>query len=140
MKHTQKPAVLTFLLFAVATLAWGAQSTSQSSSVSKQSAATSHSAKPAATPHEQPATFISGNDPDYSDSAREHHIEGTVVLSVNVNEKGKVTAVKVVNSLEKSLDRRSMKAVKRWKFAPATVDGKPVASQFNVSVDFRLNE
>lgn len=87
----------------------------------------------------EPAKFISGTDPDYSESAREHNIEGTVILAVKLSAKGKVTSVKVVNSLESSLDKRAMNAVKHWKFAPATLDGKPVPSEFNVSVDFRLN-
>lgn len=89
--------------------------------------------------HREPARFLSGNDPDYSDSAREHHVEGTIILAVALNEKGKVKSVKIVSPLESSLDRRAVNAVKHWKFAPATLDGKPVASEFNVSVDFRLN-
>jgi protein TonB len=136
MNHKHKAAIIAFLPLAVASLAWTAQTTPQSPSAPKQIPAASEAAK---TPQKQPAAFVSGKDPDYTDSAREHHIEGTVILSVKVNEKGKVTAVKVINSLEKSLDRRAMNAVKHWKFAPATMDGRPVASQFNVSVDFRLN-
>lgn len=82
--------------------------------------------------------FVSGRDPEYTDSAREAHIEGTVILTLTVNEKGKVTAVKVQNGLDKGLDQKAVKAAKRWKFEPAMVNGKPVASDINVSVDFRL--
>jgi protein TonB len=82
--------------------------------------------------------FISGRDPEYTESAREARIEGTVILTLSVNEKGKVTAVKVQNGLDKGLDQKAVKAAKKWKFEPATENGKPVATDVNVSVDFRL--
>ena len=82
--------------------------------------------------------LISGHEPKYTEAAREAKIEGTVILTVNVNEKGKVTAVKVKNSLDKGLDRNAVSTVKHWRFTPATVDGKPVTTEVNISVDFRL--
>jgi len=84
--------------------------------------------------------FISGKDPNYTDSAYNAKIEGTVILAVGINEKGKVTSVKVKSPLDKGLDRNAMKAVKKWKFQPATVDGNPVATEVNISVDFRLRD
>jgi len=36
------------------------------------------------------------------------------------------------------LDEKAIEAVKNWKFEPAMKDGKPVAVQINVEVDFRL--
>jgi TonB family protein len=86
----------------------------------------------------KPPKFISGSDPKYTESARDARIEGTVILAVNINEKGKVTAVKVRNSLDKGLDRKAISAVKKWKFEPAMLDGKPVSTEVNISVDFRL--
>ncbi|HYH00636.1 MAG TPA: energy transducer TonB [Terriglobales bacterium] len=84
------------------------------------------------------AKFISGRDPGYTDAAREARIEGTVILTLTVDEKGKVKTVKVHSGLDKGLDKNAVNAAKKWKFEPATVDGKPVASEINVSVDFRL--
>lgn len=102
----------------------------------QQTAATQAPASQA--PQKTPPRFVSGKEPGYTESARAAKIEGTVILAVNINEKGKVTAVKVLNSLDKGLDRKAINAVKKWKFEPATVDGKPVATEMNVSVDFRL--
>lgn len=82
--------------------------------------------------------FVSGRDPEYTDAAREARIEGTVILTLSIDEKGKVTAVKVQNGLDKGLDRNAMKAAKKWRFEPARENGKPVATDVNVSVDFRL--
>lgn len=139
MKLTEKLAVLVLSLpLAVAPLSSAVALNPQSSS--KSATAAPETMTPEATEGKQPAKFLSGTDPDYSESAREKHIEGTVILAVTVNEKGKVTSVKVVNPLESSLDRRAVKAVKHWKFSPATLGGKPVAAEFNVSVDFRLTQ
>lgn len=86
-----------------------------------------------------PPQFLSGKDPQYTEDARNANIEGTVILTVKINEKGRVTNVVVKNSLEKGLDRNAVKAVKHWKFEPAKVNGQPVATETNVSVDFRMN-
>ena len=65
-------------------------------------------------------------------------IKGTVLLAVAINAGGTVDAVKVVCSLEPSLDQNAVDAVRQWKFTPATKDGEPVPVQIEVSVGFRL--
>lgn len=81
---------------------------------------------------------LSTPDPQYSDSARQAKITGTVILAVAVNARGAVDAVKVVRSVEPGLDQNAMDAVKQWKFTPATKDGKPVAVQIDMMVEFHL--
>jgi periplasmic protein TonB len=140
MKHTAKLAVSLSLLLTTALFARVGQNHQQSPTPNQTATVTSpENPKTEVAPRKEPAKFLSGTDPDYSESAREKHIEGTVILAVTLSEKGKVRSVKVVSPLESSLDRRAMKAVKHWKFTPATLDGKPVPAEFNVSVDFRLN-
>jgi len=46
--------------------------------------------------------------------------------------------VKVVKSLEPSLDANAIEAVKSWKFAPATKDGRPVAVAMRLEIDYKL--
>jgi outer membrane biosynthesis protein TonB len=46
--------------------------------------------------------------------------------------------VKVVKSLEPSLDANAIEAVKTWKFAPATKDGRPVAVAMRLEIDYKL--
>jgi TonB family protein len=36
------------------------------------------------------------------------------------------------------LDQKAVEAVRKWKFEPAMKDGKPVAVQISVEVNFRL--
>jgi TonB family protein len=81
---------------------------------------------------------ISAPDPEYSESARKAKINGTVFLALAINSGGTVDAVKVVRSVEPGLDQNAMDAVKQWKFTPATKDGKPVAVQIDVTVEFKL--
>jgi periplasmic protein TonB len=76
--------------------------------------------------------------PEYTDKARKQKINGTVVLTMVVTEEGKVRDVKVTKSLDRGLDKQAIAAVSTWKFEPGTKDGKPVAVQVPVEVDFRL--
>lgn len=81
---------------------------------------------------------LSVPDPEYSESARQAKINGTVFLAVAINARGTVDAVKVVRSVEPGLDQNAMDAVKQWKFTPATKDGKLVAVQVDMTVEFKL--
>lgn|SRR5208282_935428 len=63
--------------------------------------------------------------------------DGTVVLSLVVGTDGLPHEIKVDRPLNPELDEEPMKAVTKWRFDPATQDGKPVAVQINVEVTFR---
>ncbi|HWC16858.1 MAG TPA: energy transducer TonB [Terriglobales bacterium] len=76
--------------------------------------------------------------PDYSERARKKKISGTVIISVVVDTKGAVRDVKVERVLEASLDEQAIAAIKQWKFEPATRDGKPVAVQVSIEINFNL--
>jgi len=77
-------------------------------------------------------------DPDYSEEARKAKYQGTVVLWLIVGPDGRPRDIKVQRSLGMGLDQKAIEAVKNWKFDPATKEGKPVAVQINVEVNFRL--
>ena len=77
-------------------------------------------------------------DPEYSDDARKHRVHGEVVLAVTVEADGTTSNIKVEESLKPDLDQNAIDAVKRWKFEPATKDGRPVAVSIHVNVSFRL--
>ena len=81
---------------------------------------------------------VSAPDPEYSEYARQKKISGTILLALAINAGGTVDTVKVVCSLEPSLDQKAVEAVEKWKFAPATKDGEPVPVQIEVSVGYRL--
>jgi protein TonB len=77
-------------------------------------------------------------DPEYSEEARKAKYQGTCVLWLVVGPDGTPRDVKVARSLGMGLDQKAIEAVKKWKFEPALKDGKPVAVQINVEVNFRL--
>ena len=77
-------------------------------------------------------------DPDYSEEARKAKYQGTVVLWVVVGPDGRPRDVRLSRSLGMGLDERAIAAVRQWKFEPALKDGRPVAVQINVEVNFRL--
>ncbi len=77
-------------------------------------------------------------DPEYSEEARKAKYQGTVVLWLIVDQAGRPRDVKIARSLGMGLDQKAVEAVRNWKFEPALKDGKPVAVQINVEVNFRL--
>ena len=77
-------------------------------------------------------------DPEYSDEARRMKYQGNVVLSLIVDPTGNVRQIRIARSLGMGLDEKAVEAVQRWRFAPGMKDGRPVAVQVNVEVNFRL--
>ncbi len=77
-------------------------------------------------------------DPEYSEEARKAKYQGVCILWLIVGPDGHPRDVKVARSLGMGLDQKAIEAVKKWKFEPAMKDGKPVAVQINVEVNFRL--
>jgi TonB family protein len=77
-------------------------------------------------------------EPEYSEEARKAKFQGTVLLSIVVDENGKTRDVRVVRPLGLGLDEKAIEAVMKWKFRPGYKDGKPVAVMANVEINFRL--
>jgi protein TonB len=77
-------------------------------------------------------------EPEYSEEARKAKYQGTVVLAIVVDASGRATNLQVIRSLGLGLDEKAIEAVKQWKFKPGYKDGKPVAVQAQIEVNFRL--
>ena len=82
------------------------------------------------------ATFAP--DPEYSEEARKAKYQGTVVLFLIVGPDGRPRDIRVARSLGMGLDEKAIEAVRRWRFEPAQKDGRAVAVQINVEVNFNL--
>jgi len=87
----------------------------------------------------KPPKILSRYDPEYPRKSRDSGKQGIVVLRLIVGGNGVPREIGVVRSLSPDLDAAAVDAVAKWKFAPATKDGKPVTSQINVEVSFRHN-
>jgi periplasmic protein TonB len=77
-------------------------------------------------------------EPEYSEEARKAKFQGTVVLSIVIDEKGSPTNFKVVRPLGLGLDEKAIEAVQKWRFRPGMKDGRPVPVLATVEVNFRL--
>src|ERR1700724_1588309 len=85
-----------------------------------------------------PPSVILKVEPEYSEEARKAKFQGTVILFVVVDEKGNPKELKVIRPLGLGLDQKAIEAVEKWKFRPGMKDGKPVAVQATIEVNFRL--
>ncbi len=81
---------------------------------------------------------IKSRNPKFTEQARRAKVQGIVLLLLVVTQEGGVTDIRVKDGLGHGLDENAVKAVRKWKFEPATKDGKPVAVQLSVEVDFHL--
>jgi TonB family protein len=63
----------------------------------------------------------------YTEAARTASLEGTVVLDLIVDEKGRARDIKVVEGLAHGLTEAAIAALKECQFAPGEKDGAPVA-------------
>jgi len=76
-------------------------------------------------------------EPLYPPIAKAAHVQGSVLLHVDVDELGTVTKVEAIGG-PSMLKGAAMDAVKQWKYKPFEVDGKPTAVRVVVSVPFSL--
>ncbi|MDY5858186.1 MAG: TonB family protein [Porphyromonas sp.] len=103
--------------------------------------------EPVATP-EQTADFpggvaelskFLGQNIQYPQMAQEMGVEGRVVLQFVVEADGQVSSVRIVRSVENSLDLEALRVLLTSpKWQPAMHQGKPVRSLFTLPVQFRL--
>jgi TonB family protein len=93
---------------------------------------------PASVQVMQEAKLIHSTRPVYPLIAKNSRIEGHVVVSANIDDKGAIVAAKAVSG-PMALRQAAVDAVKQWKYSPAQIDGKPAASQIAIGLEFRLN-
>lgn len=74
----------------------------------------------------------------YTDEARAAKLEGKIVLLIEITSAGRVENVVVLREMGKGMDESAVQAIKRWKFSPATKDGRPVAVMVTVEMNFSL--
>jgi len=77
-------------------------------------------------------------DPEFSDEARRAKFQGVCVVSLVVDPQGNPQRVQVVRHLGMGLDQKAVAAVKQYRFKPATLQGRPVAVEVNIEVNFRI--
>jgi TonB family protein len=77
-------------------------------------------------------------DPEYPALAKALGREGTLLLWVVVRADGRIHDVRIARPLGLGFEEQAVVAVKSWEFEPAMKEGKPVAVQLNIEINFRL--
>ncbi len=77
-------------------------------------------------------------EPEYSEEARKARFQGTVLLVIVVDERGNPRDIRVIRPAGLGLDEKALQAVQQWRFSPGKKDGRPVAVQAMIEVNFRL--
>ena len=84
-------------------------------------------------------SYLRNPPPRYPDSAQRRGLEGTALLRAGISNKGRVQTLRVIRSSGHSiLDQAALRAVRTWRFRPATSAGRPVQATVEVPVEFRL--
>lgn len=78
--------------------------------------------------------------PRYPEAALEQGISGKLVLLVDIDSRGRPTAVEVETAEPAGVfDQAAMDAVRNWKFEPAIENGRPAASRIRVPIHFEAD-
>lgn len=90
-----------------------------------------------------PGGVMAGNvvsrvNPVYPPDAKTARIQGSVVLQATIGEDGRISSLEVVSGPPELRDA-SLKAVHQWTYKPYLLDGKPVAVQTTITVNYNLN-
>ncbi|RKH50347.1 energy transducer TonB [Corallococcus llansteffanensis] len=75
----------------------------------------------------------------YPDEARRAGIEGTVTLSITIDNEGRVVASKVLHGPGYGLDEAAREAIRRFRFKPAFKGGEAVSTEMKYSYTFLLD-
>ncbi|ERJ98660.1 energy transducer TonB [Segatella salivae] len=76
----------------------------------------------------------------YPKQIMEEGIQGRVTVSFIVEKDGRVSNVRLLRSVQPSLDKEAIRVVKSMpKWTPGKHNGKPVRVRFNLPVMFKLN-
>jgi TonB family protein len=74
----------------------------------------------------------------YTEEARQHKVEGTVVLTVVFGADGRIQDIRTVRGLPEGLTETSIEAAQKIRFHPAILNGKPVSVRATLEFSFAL--
>jgi len=85
-----------------------------------------------------PPKVLSSVDPEFSEEARKAKFSGNVEVYLIVDANGNPSHVRVVRGVGMGLDEKAVDAVRQYKFKPAMQNGKPVAVDLYIDVNFQI--
>ena len=87
--------------------------------------------------HATAAKLLNQSQPVYPPYAKQHGIQGAVVIEASIDEDGKVREPYVIGSAGALLDGAAIDAVRKWRYRPTTIDGMPICVETTITVFFR---
>jgi len=81
--------------------------------------------------------LITFKQPDYPLVAKQAHIQGDVVIETQIDKAGNVIHMKAISG-PVMLRQPALDALRRWKYAPSTLNGQPTAIEMMVTLKFRM--
>lgn len=85
-----------------------------------------------------PPETLFAPQPAYPHAARHLGRPGTVVLQATIDREGRVTDLEVLRGEPFGMTEAALEAVRRWRFRPATLEGRPVAVYYHLTVRFQV--
>ncbi len=89
--------------------------------------------------NETKPTVLKHVPPQYPDGARRFRARGIVIMWLKIRPDGSAAEPRVVKPLPAPLTYAALEAARMWKFKPAERDGKPVESNFCLTINYKLN-
>jgi periplasmic protein TonB len=102
------------------------------------SATTSHPTRVRIGGNVQMAKMIHQVQPKYPNEAKQNHITGTIVLHAVISKDGSIQELQFVSG-PPELMRSAMDAVKKWRYKPTELEGRPVEVDTTISVVYTLS-
>jgi TonB family protein len=84
----------------------------------------------------RPAFPVVFPDPPFSRSELAPGIKGDVVVEVTIDALGNVIETRLLQSVAHEIDEQVLATLQSWRFRPATMDGRPIASKHDVYFHF----
>jgi TonB family protein len=78
--------------------------------------------------------------PVYPEEAARSNSQGVAIAELEINENGRVSTVRVLQSPHEAISAAVSEAVKQWSFRPQTIDKSPVSIVGRLTFYFRMED
>lgn len=90
------------------------------------------------TKFDSPPQPVKTKPPQYPHKLRSEGVAGMVVVTMVIDEGGKVLACQIAKSSNEAFNDPALEAVRTWTFVPAKVAGKAVRAKVSIPLKFEV--
>jgi TonB family protein len=81
-------------------------------------------------------SILSKPNPRYPESAKQNHIQGSVILHAFITKDGNIRSLRLVGAPDPDLAIAAIAAVKQWRYKPYLINGEPTEVETTITVNF----